>query len=98
MRRTLPRNLPRNPFESRTEAWRQVGLGAEVDRAQAKRARGGVVVLVAAIAAVLILFSQRRNLFPGLGTEVRVATVAALVILGWGLARLLGRGLAPALF
>lgn len=87
-----------NLFESRTEVWRQVGLGEEVDRARAKRAREGVVIIAVAIAAVLILFSQRRQLFPGYGTEVRIATVVALVLLGWSLARLLARGLAPALF
>ena len=85
-------------FESRTEQWRQVGLGAEVDRAQAQRARGGALVFLALIAGVLFLFSQRQTLFPGLLTPVRIATVAALVILGWGLARLMGRGFAPALF
>jgi small-conductance mechanosensitive channel len=88
----------RTPFETRTELWRQVGLGAEVDRRDAKRARGSVVVLAALIAGVLILFINRGTLFPGLGTYVRVATVAALVILGWWMARSLGRGLAPALF
>ncbi len=88
----------RTAFESRTEVWRQVGLGAEVDRRDAKRARGTVVVLAALIAGVLILFSNRGTLFPGLGVYVRIATVAALVILGWWLARSLGRGLAPALF
>lgn len=89
---------PRNPFETRTEVWRQVGLVGEIDRAQAQRARGGAVVLVGLIALVLILFSNRRDLFPGLGTPVRIVTVAALVVLGWGLARSLGRGVAPALF
>jgi small conductance mechanosensitive channel len=88
----------RTAFESRTETWRQVGLGAEVDRRDAKRARGNVVVLAALIAGVLILFSNRGTLFPGLGTYVRIGTVAALVILGWALALSLGRGLAPALF
>jgi small-conductance mechanosensitive channel len=57
-----------------------------------------VVVLAALIAGVLVLFSYRGTLFPGLGTPVRIATVAALVILGWGLARALGRGVAPVLF
>jgi small conductance mechanosensitive channel len=89
---------PRTPFESRTEVWRQVGLGAEIDRHDAKRARGNVVVLAAMIAGVLIVFANRGTLFPGYGTYVRIATVAALVILGWALARSLGRGLAPALF
>lgn len=89
---------PRNPFERRTEVWRQIGLGSEIDRAQAQRARGGAIVLCLLIAGVLFLFSRRRDLFPGLGTPVRVVTVIALVGLGWALARSLGRGLAPALF
>ena len=88
----------RPAFESRTDVWRQVGLGSEVDRRDAKRARGTFVVLAALIAGVLILFHHRGDLFPGLGTQVRIATVAALVILGWALARALGRGIAPALF
>jgi small-conductance mechanosensitive channel len=50
------------------------------------------------IAGVLLLFANRGTLFPGMGTYVRIGTVAALVILGWWLARSLGRGLAPALF
>jgi small-conductance mechanosensitive channel len=69
-----------------------------VDRRDAQRARGTFVVLAALIAGVLIVFHHRGDLFPGLGTQVRIATVAALVILGWALARALGRGVAPALF
>jgi small conductance mechanosensitive channel len=87
-----------NLFESRTEVWREVGLGGEIDRKQAKRAKGGVVLVVIAIVGVLILFSRRRDLFPGYGTEVRIATVVALVLLGTALARWLGQGLAPSLF
>lgn len=88
----------RNPFESRTEVWRQVGLGGEIDRQAAKRARGGALLLVLAIAGVLFAFDHRSSLFPGAGTETRIATVAALVLLGWTLARSLGTGLAPTLF
>ena len=54
------------------------------------RARGQIVAFAAMIAGVLVLFSQRHELFPGYGTPARIATVAALVILGWGLARSLG--------
>jgi small conductance mechanosensitive channel len=88
----------RSAFESRTQVWREVGLGAEVDGRQAKRARISVLVELALIAVVLFLFQRRRELFPGLGEPVRIATVAALVILGLGLARALGRSFAPALF
>ena len=98
MRFLSSRLQSRNPFESRTEVWRQVGLGGEVDRAQAQHARGSLVVTATLIAALLIAFSQRRTLFPGLGEEVRIATVILLVALGWALARALAQGLAPALF
>lgn len=85
-------------FETRTEAWRQAGLGGEVDRRDAKRARGQLLLFAPLIAGVLVVFAHRRDLFPGYGTEVRIATVGMLVILGWGLARALGRGIAPVLF
>jgi small conductance mechanosensitive channel len=75
-----------------------VGLGAQIDREKAKRARVSLVVQLALIGAVLFLFQRRKDLFPGIGEPVRIATVAALVILGWGLARSLGRSFAPALF
>jgi small-conductance mechanosensitive channel len=87
----------RNPFESRTEVWRQVGLGSEIDTGRAQRARGGAVVIALMIAAVLIVFANRRTLFPGGGDAVRVITVIALVVLGSALARELGRGAAPTL-
>jgi small conductance mechanosensitive channel len=89
---------PPNLFESRTEVWRQVGLGEQVDRASAKRARSKGILFLALIALVLIAFDRRRELFGGGGTPVRVATVAALVLLGWGLAKSIGQGVAPALF
>ncbi|HEX3669369.1 MAG TPA: mechanosensitive ion channel family protein, partial [Acidimicrobiia bacterium] len=84
-------------FESRTEQWRQVGLGGEIDRERASRARGSVVVIALLITAVLLVFSHRGSLFPTLGTPVRAATVIALLTLGWALARQLGRGIAPQL-
>src|SRR5919198_1822277 len=89
---------PMTLFESRTEQWRQVGRGSEIDRARAPRARGGVLVICALIAGILLLFTNRHTLFPDLGTPVRVATVIALLLLGWALARQLGRGIAPQLF
>jgi small-conductance mechanosensitive channel len=92
------REMPRRMFETRSEAWRQAGLSFAVDRADARRARLQVAVLAALIGAVIVVFSLRRDLFPGHGLEVRIATVALLVILGWQLAQALGRGMAPLLF
>ena len=90
--------MPRGMFETRTEAWREAGLGSEISAQDAKRARGEFFLLAALIAGVFILFSRRQDLFPGYGTQVRMATVGLLIIAGWGLARALGRGIAPQLF
>ncbi|MGA8219696.1 MAG: mechanosensitive ion channel family protein [Solirubrobacterales bacterium] len=96
LRKLLPRTG--TAFESRTQVWREVGLGSEIDRATARRSKGGALVLLALIAGVLVCFNERKTLFPGYGLEVRVATVFLLVILGWGLARMLARGFAPGLY
>lgn len=96
LRRLLPRT--RSAFESRTQVWREVGLGSEIDPASARRNKGGAAIAFALIVGVLIVFSNRKTLFPGYGLEVKIATVVLLVILGWGLARSLGRGFAPTLY
>jgi small-conductance mechanosensitive channel len=96
LRRLLPRT--RSAFESRTQVWREAGLGSEIDPAAARRSKGGSLVLLALIAGVLFCFSERKTLFPGYGLEVRIATVFLLVVLGWGLARTLARGFAPGLY
>lgn len=87
----------RNPLPTRTKEWEQVGLGAEIDRRQARRARGYTIVLALLLAGTLIAFSQRSTLFPGAGKEVKVATVILLVIFGWTLARELSKGMGPVL-
>jgi small conductance mechanosensitive channel len=96
LRRLLPRT--RSAFESRTQVWREAGLGSEIDPAAARRSKGGALILLLLIAGVLFCFSERKTLFPGYGLEVRIATVFLLVILGWGLARSLARGFAPPLY
>ena len=96
LRKLLPRT--RSAFESRTQVWRDVGLGSEIDPAAARRSKGGALIALVLIAAVLVGFTERKTLFPGYGLEARIATVVLLVLLGWGLARSLGRGFAPALY
>ncbi len=88
----------RRMFETRTDAWREAGLGGEVEQRDVKRARGQLLLFSLLIAGVLIVFSHRRELFPGLGMPVRAATVGALVIFGWGFAIALGRGMSRTLF
>jgi small conductance mechanosensitive channel len=96
LKRLLPRT--RSAFESRTRIWREVGLGSEIDAAQARRSKRGALYAAILIAAVLFAFSERKTLFPGYGLEVKIATVVLLVLLGWALARSLGRGFAPMLY
>jgi len=91
----LPR--PSAYFDSHTQQWHEVGLGEQIDSGRTARARGTLIVVGLLLAGVLIMFSERRTLFPGHATEVRIATVVALVVLGVTLARALGRSLAPAL-
>ncbi|HEX2359850.1 MAG TPA: mechanosensitive ion channel family protein [Solirubrobacterales bacterium] len=88
----------RGRFESRTEVWREVGLGSEIDRREAHRARRLALACVLGIAAVIFLYSERKDLFPGYGLHVRIATVALLILLGLGFARSLGRSIGPALY
>ncbi len=96
LRRLIPRT--RSAFESRTQVWREVGLGSEIDAAAARRSKRGALYAIVLIAAVLFCFSERKTLFPGHGLEVRIATVVLLVLLGWALARSLARGFAPMLY
>jgi small conductance mechanosensitive channel len=64
---------------------------------KAARARLELAIVVPLIAAVLLANEYRQEIF-GLDVPVRVFTAIALMILGWRLARDVGRTLAPALF
>lgn len=97
-RRTDKDEIRRQIFRTRTDEWQQVGLSEELNRRNIHRAQGEILVFLLLAAGVIFLFSQRQTLFPGYGTPVRIGTVAALLILGWLLARALGRGFGPTLF
>ena len=85
-------------FESRTEVWQEVGLGGEIDRGDARRARREAIVLLALIIGVLVVFAERDALLPDVGKPLRYITAGVLALLGWLLARTIARGLAPQLF
>ncbi len=107
-------------FETRSQAWREVGLLRQISPRVVKRARLEALVLVPLFVAVVVLYDNRVEL---LGTEVHayrdshgvlhaahtylesaletpitVITVILLVILGWAIARDIGRSLGPPLF
>jgi small conductance mechanosensitive channel len=99
-------------FETRSQAWQEVGLLQQVSPRAVKRARVEALFLVALFAVVVALYDNRvsllgtagahgrapKSLEPALETPVRVATVIALMILGWAIARDVGRSFGPALF
>jgi small conductance mechanosensitive channel len=64
--------------------------------AAARQARRQLLVLVPLLAFVVTAYVFRRELF-GVDRPVRLATAGALVILGWAVARNLGRMLQPRL-
>src|SRR4051795_6224709 len=73
-----------------TRAWQEA-------RAAARRSRREVLVLVPLIAGVLVVYAQRDSLAPGFERYVRYGTVITLLVLGWALARVLGRAFGPQL-
>jgi small conductance mechanosensitive channel len=98
-------------FETRSHAWREAGLLRQVSPQVVKRARLEVLVLVPLFVGVVVLYNNRLSLIgtpgrhgrpatlePAIENSVRVATIIALVILGWAIARDVGRGLGPPLF
>jgi small conductance mechanosensitive channel len=107
---TIPRTPPKM-FETRSQAWREVGLLRQISPRVVKRARLEALVLVPLFAGVVILYDNRVSLLgtpgrhghpatleAGLEAPIRIVTVIALVILGWAIARDVGRGLGPPLF
>src|SRR5438045_3556961 len=99
-------------FETRSHAWREVGLLRQVSPRVVKRARVEALLLGAAFVGVVLLYRHRvdllgsagprgpasRELSSALDAPVRAVTVIALMILGWAIARDFGRGLGPPLF
>jgi small conductance mechanosensitive channel len=103
-------------FETRSQAWKEVGLLRQISPQVVRRARVEALVLLPLFIAVVVFYDNRVSL---LGAEVvhhgsathvtnhleepleaviRIITVIALVILGWAIARDVGRSFGPSLF
>jgi small conductance mechanosensitive channel len=99
-------------FETRSQAWREVGLLRQISPRVVKRARLEALVLVPLFVGVVVLYDNRvsllgaagrhgraaKELEPALEKPVTVAAVVVLMVLGWAIARDFGRGLGPPLF
>ncbi|MFN8131577.1 MAG: mechanosensitive ion channel family protein [Solirubrobacteraceae bacterium] len=86
-------------FETRSHAWEAAGLSSQISTRAAKRARRQLFLVLPAFVGVVLLYTNREQLFGAEYDEVaRIVTVAALLVLGWALARDIGRALGPVLF
>jgi small conductance mechanosensitive channel len=107
-------------FETRSQAWKEVGLLRQISPQVVKRARVEALVLLPLFVGVVLLYDHRVSLLgktvaarrgsrgevipahkvleQALDTPVTVVTVLVLMVLGWAIARDIGRGLGPALF
>jgi small conductance mechanosensitive channel len=90
-------------FETRSEAWERAGLAVDVSQRAVRRARREATVLLPLLIGVLVVYSHRLQIF-GIGkhspwnTWIRLATVFALLALGWAIARDIGRAAGPTFF
>lgn len=95
-------------FETRSQAWSEAGLLGQVSPGAVRRARWEALLLVPLFVGVVVLYEHRYSLLglnrhghgklSWLDTPVDFVTVVALMILGWAIARDVGRALGPALF
>jgi small-conductance mechanosensitive channel len=100
-------------FETRSQAWREVGLLRQISPRVVKRARLEALLLVPLFVGVVVVYDNRASLLGAaelkghhetgkleqpLETLVTTVAVVALVILGWAIARDVGRSLGPPLF
>ena len=97
---------PQKMFETRSQAWSDVGLLHQVSPRAVKRARLEAVVLAGLFVAVVVIYNNRKDLLgvdthgsaPEVNTAAHILTVLLLVFLGWAIARDFGRALGPELF
>lgn len=92
------RKLPRELFETRTHAWVSLGLGDELAPRFSKKALGGLLVALVALAGTLVVYHERASLAPGYEGWIRIGTVLVLVLVGALATHWLARGLSPRLY
>jgi small-conductance mechanosensitive channel len=91
-------------FETRSEAWERVGLSVDISRRAVMRARGEVALALPLLIAVLVVYFDRKGIFglPKHETDterwIRWGTVFVLMVVGWTLARGIGRAAGPTFF
>jgi small conductance mechanosensitive channel len=92
------RKLGRELFETRSHAWESLGLGDELLPRSSKRGFSGLLVALLVLSATLFVYYNRRELLPGYGSWVRIATVAVLIVVGSAATHWLVQALSPRLY
>jgi small conductance mechanosensitive channel len=103
-----PPKTPAKMFETRSQAWSEAGLLNQVSPGAVRRARWEAFLLVPLFVGVVVLYEYRYSVLgldkhghgdlEWLRTPVNFVTVVVLMILGWAIARDVGRAFGPALF
>ncbi|HEV3095288.1 MAG TPA: mechanosensitive ion channel family protein [Solirubrobacteraceae bacterium] len=99
---------PQRMFETRSQSWREAGLLHQVSPGAVRRARWEALLLIPLFVGVVVLYEHRYSLLglsskgggelSWLNVPIDLITVAVLVMLGWAIARDVGRAFGPALF
>jgi len=89
----------RRLFNTRSHSWREAGLARQLSRRAVKRARIQALVMVPLLVAILVVYDYRHELFGhDFDKPVQIVTTIVLIVLGWQIARDVGRALGPTLF
>jgi small conductance mechanosensitive channel len=86
-------------FDTQSHSWRDAGLARQLSVRAVKRARIQAIVMVPLLIGILVVYGYREDIFGHeYETPVQIATTVVLIVLGWQIARDVGRALAPTLF
>lgn len=99
------RRRPRAPrmFETRSQAWREAGLLRQISPKAVRRARFEALLLLPLFVGIVVLYDHAKQLlgerlYGEIEVPLQIVAVAALMIIGWVVARAFGRAFGPMLF
>jgi small conductance mechanosensitive channel len=95
-------------FETRSDAWERVGLSIDVDERDVKRSRRNALILVPLLIAVIVAYDYvndsdqwgpiRHGWARHLETPITIVAAVAVLVIGWALARGIGKAAGPTFF
>jgi small-conductance mechanosensitive channel len=90
-------------FETRSQSWREAGLLRQISPRVVRRARAETLVFVPLFVGIVLFYTHReawlgKKLDKHIEVPIQIVAVAVLMVLGWVIARAIGRAFGPALF